>query len=216
MTRALLLLPLLLVGGCISLLPKPPPPPRLYVLEAGDVQRVQGAPIDAVLGVAMPEGERVILGADLIWRTGDTLAYVDQSQWSGRTQSSLQAVVTEIVTRQGRFRAAVRAGNARSDYDVRWDVLDFEVVEAGGSMTAHFRADVKVVDAMSRRVLAAEIVSTEAQIASRSSSAAADGLARAAREGGARIGLFAADAVTAELARLETETATPEGAAVNR
>lgn len=215
MTRALLLLPLLLLGGCISLLPEPPPPPRLYVLEAGEVQRVPGAPIDAVLGVAGPDGERTILGADLIWRTGDTLAYVDQSQWSGRAEVSLQALVVETIARQGRFRAAVRTGNARSDYDVRWDVLDFEIVEAGG-MTARFRADVKIVEAMSRRVLASEIITTEAPVSTRSSSAAADGLARAAREGGARIGLFASDAVTAELARRETEAATAEAAAANR
>ncbi len=70
---ASLLLAASMLGGCISLLPKPPPPPRTYVLEARAVEPLQGAPIDAVIAVAQPTGERAILGFDLIWRTGDTI-----------------------------------------------------------------------------------------------------------------------------------------------
>ena len=188
---ASLLLAASMLGGCISLLPEPPPPPRTYVLEARNVEALSGEPIDAVIGVASPGGERTILGADLIWRTGDTLAFVDQSQWSSRAADALQQILVETLVNQGRFRAATRSGEARADYEIRWDVLDFEVREE--DMQARFRADVRVV-APGRRIIASRTIETTAPVSARSSSVAADALARAAREGSARIGEFAADA----------------------
>ncbi|MEZ5956584.1 MAG: ABC-type transport auxiliary lipoprotein family protein [Hyphomonadaceae bacterium] len=180
-----------MLGGCISLLPEPPPPPRTYVLEARNVEALAGEPIDAVIGIAQPGGERAILGADLIWRTGDTIAYVDQSQWSNRAADALQQILTETLINQGRFRAATRSGEARTDYEIRWEVLDFEVREE--DMQAHFRAEVRLI-APGRRIVASRIVETTAPVRARSSSVAAEALARAAREGSARIGEFAAGA----------------------
>lgn len=199
---ASLLLAASMLGGCISLLPEPPPPPRTYVLEARSVESLPGAPIDAVIAVAQPTGERAILGFDLIWRTGDTIAYVDQSQWSNRAADALQQILAETITNQGRFRASTRSGEARADYEIRWEVLDFEVREE--DMTAHFRADVRLV-APGRRIIASRIVDTSAPVSARSSSVAADALARAAREGSARIGEFAADAaLTAQTSAAST------------
>jgi len=192
MMRALLLVSLTALSGCISLLPEPPPPSRTFILEAQNVAALQGAPVDTVIGVAAPNGERAILGSDLIWRTGDSIAYVDQTQWSSRAEDSLQQMLTETLVRQGRFRAATRAGDARTDFEIRWEVLDFEVQEE--SMTARFVAEVRLVR-QGRQIVASRIISAEAPVASRSSQVAADALARAAREGSARIGEFAADAV---------------------
>lgn len=77
MMRAIILVPIALLGGCISLLPEPPPPPRVFVLEPADVARSSQAPlVDAVIAVAPPTGERAILGTDLVWRSGDELAFV--------------------------------------------------------------------------------------------------------------------------------------------
>jgi cholesterol transport system auxiliary component len=193
MRLASLLAATTLLSGCISLLPEPPPPPRTYVLEAQGVEALTGEPIDAVIGIATPTGERSLLGADLIWRTGDTIADVDQSQWSNRAADALQQVLAETIIRQGRFRSSTRSGEARADYEIRWEVLDFEVREE--TMTARFSADVRLVE-QGRRIVASELVTAEAPVASRSSSVAAQALARAAREGSARIGMFAADAVT--------------------
>ena len=95
MRRALLLLPLLLVGGCISLLPKPPPPPRVFALEASNVERVQGAPISDVITVGEPSGEDAIIGTSLVWRTGDQLASIAQTQWSDDASDALQAMLVE-------------------------------------------------------------------------------------------------------------------------
>jgi ABC-type uncharacterized transport system auxiliary subunit len=201
------------LGGCITLLPEPPPPPRTYVLEAQDVQELQGEPIDAVIGIAQPTGERALLGADLIWRTGDTIAYVAESQWSNRASDALQQVLSETIIRQGRFRSSTRSGEARADYEIRWEVLDFEVREE--TMTARFSADVRLV-AQGRRIIASELIVAEAPVSDRSSSIASQALARAAREGSARIGMFAADAATREQARIAEEADQPSAASINR
>lgn len=196
MIRASILASLLLLGGCISLLPDPPPAPRVYALEAGNVTQLQGVPVDAVIAVAAPSGERAILGFDMIWRTGDELAYVNQSQWSSRAEQALQTLLVETIIRQGRFRAATRIGEGSATYEIRWDVLDFEVREE--TMTARFAAEVRLVASPGRRIVAAQIITAEVPVAERSTAAAAQALARAAREGGARIGEFAADAAEAQ------------------
>jgi ABC-type uncharacterized transport system auxiliary subunit len=194
MTRlAILFAATALLSGCISLLPEPPPPPTTFVLEAQNVEALAGEPVDAVIAVAAPSGERAILGSDLVWRTGDTLAFVSQVAWSNRAADALQQTLAETIIRQGRFRSSTRSGEARADYEIRWEVLDFEVREE--TMTARFSADVRLVE-QGRRIVASELVTAEAPVSGRSSSAAAQALARAAREGSARIGMFAADAVT--------------------
>ncbi|MGQ0533656.1 MAG: ABC-type transport auxiliary lipoprotein family protein [Caulobacteraceae bacterium] len=212
MRAAPLLLSALLLAGCISLLPKPPPPPRTYVLEAQNVQELQGEPVNAVIAIAQPTGERAILGFDLVWRTGDTIAYVDQSQWSNRAADALQQMLAETVIRQGRFRASTRSGEARADYEIRWEVLDFEVREEG--MTARFRAEVRLVE-QGRRIVASTLVETQAPVSGRSSSVAAEALARAAREGSARIGEFAANAA-AEARASAAEADQARAASINR
>ncbi len=198
----------LALSGCISLLPEPPPAPAMFVLEAGDIEAVQGAPIDAVIGVTQPEGSRAPLGPDLVWRTGDTLAYVAQSQWSGRADEALQAMLVRTFQGQRRFRAAVRAGEARSDYMLRWDIVSFEVAET--DLQARFVADVMLLGD-GRRVVASERISAEAPVSDRAATAAANALARAAREGSARIAVFAADAATQDQARAAAEDASRQG-----
>ena len=196
MMRVTIVIPLTLLGGCISLLPDPPPPPRIFALESADVARSTQAPlVDAVIAVAQPTGERAILGTDLVWRTGDELAFVAQTQWSTRAEFALQSMLVETLARDGRFRAATRSGEGQADYEVRWSVLDFQVVEE--SMQARFVADVRLVESPGRRIVAQRIVSVEAPVSDRASSVAAQALARAAREGSARIVDFAAEAAIA-------------------
>jgi ABC-type uncharacterized transport system auxiliary subunit len=214
MTRALLLASSLLLSGCISLLPKPPPPPQIFALEAQDVQRASGQPVNAVIAVAQPTGERSILGTDVIWRTGDQLAYVDQMQWSNRAEQSLQSMLVETLSHQERFTAATRSGDARAAYEIRWDVLDFEVRE--DSMQARFSADVLLVQSPGRRIIASDTITAEAPVSGRSQTAAAQALARAAREGSARIGVFAADAAARAEAQAAAESHDTRAASIRR
>jgi cholesterol transport system auxiliary component len=193
MMRASILLCALTLGGCISLLPEQPPAPRLFVLEAGEVAPLNEAPrVDAVISVAQPGGERAILGPDVVWRTGDELAFVARTQWSTRAELALQSMLLETLTRQGRFAAVARSGLGRSNYEIRWEMLDFEVAQ--DSMSARFVADVSLVALPGRRIIAQQTIAAQAPVAERSSAAATRALARAAREGSARIGEFAARA----------------------
>lgn len=196
MMRATIFIPLTLLGGCISLLPDPPPPPRIFALEPAAAARSSQAPlIDVVIAVAQPTGERAILGTDLVWRTGDELAFVAQTQWSTRAEFALQSMLVETLARDGRFRASTRSGEGQADYELRWSVLDFQIAEE--SMQARFVADVRLVESPGRRIVAQRIVSVEAPVSDRSSSVAAQALARAARGGSARIADFAAEAAIA-------------------
>lgn len=213
MMRASTLAALLLLGGCISLLPEPPPPPRIFVLEAAEVSPLADAPqVDAVIAVAAPTGERSILGTDLVWRTGDELAFVSQTEWSTRAEFALQSMLVETLSRQQRFLAATRSGEGRSNYEVRWEVLDFEIAQ--DSMMARFAADVRLVASPGRRIIAQEIISTEAPVSSRSSSSAARALADAARRASSQIGMFAARA--AAEAELADDADQPSAASINR
>ncbi len=191
MMRAAIVLPLLVLGACISLLPEPAPPPRIYVLEAGEVSAAQTPGVTGAVGVALPTGERAILGTDVVWRTGDELAFVAQSQWSNRADLALQSLLVETLIRQERFNASTRTGEARGDYEIRWEVLDFEILET--DMSARFVADVKLVALPGRRIIAQRIIEASSPVADRTSSAATQALTRAAREGSARIGVFAAE-----------------------
>lgn len=191
MMRAVLLSALTLLGGCISLLPEAPPPPRIFALEAGNVARTAAQRLDAVIAIAQPGGERSILGTDIIWRSGDELALVAQTQWSSRAENALHAMLLETMTAQGAFAAIARAGEGRADYELRWDVLDFEVRE--NDMSAHFAADVRIVSLPTRAILAQRRIEATSPVADRSASLSAEALARAAREGSARIGEFASE-----------------------
>jgi len=193
MKRALAFLSLALLSGCITLLPKPGAPPNTFVLDAADVTRADGGAIPVVVAVADPQGEHALLGTDMVWRTGDQIAFIAGTQWSAHGDDALQSLLIQTISQQGRVTAAVRAGDAAANYEVHWDIVDFEVDDAG--MQAKFAANVTVLDARTQRVIAAQLVSANAPVASRSASLAAQALTRAAREGSARIGVFAVDAI---------------------
>ncbi|MES1156928.1 MAG: ABC-type transport auxiliary lipoprotein family protein [Alphaproteobacteria bacterium] len=194
MKKPAALLSLVLLSGCITLLPKPGPAPATYVLGASDVAHADGAPVQGVIAVATPEGERTLLGTDLVWRTGDQIAFISGTRWSARAEDALQSLLVQTLARQGRFAAAVREDQAAANFEVRWDLIDFEIDNA--SMQAKFAANVTVLDATSRRVIASQLVTANAPVASRSASLSAEALTRAAREGSARIGVFAAETVS--------------------
>ncbi len=200
-----LLLPTLLLGGCsVSLFGKPPPTPYVYALDVGEVQRLSGDPIDAVVVVSLPRGDATILGSELMIRNSNEYKVIGQSLWSSPADTSLQTVAAQTITRQGRFRSGVATGGASANYEVRWDVLSFNVEEEGTRWTARFVADVRIVDA-GRNILATETVNKSVEITEHRSSVVAQALASAARQGSARIGEIAAQAIPPDIARRAAE-----------
>lgn len=184
------------LGGCVSLFPDPPPPPAIYPLEAGDVAPLDAPRLDLVATVAMPSGPRMLLDDGIVWRENGVLAYMGGASWPGQAPELLQAMLAQTITQQGVLAAGVRQGEgARGDVEVRWDLIAFEVVEDGATLEARFAAHVRIMQVGApRMMLHSEIVDVREPLASRSGSAAANALARAARQGSARIAEMTAEA----------------------
>ena len=79
-------------------------------------------------------------------------------------------------------------------------------------MNAHFAADVRIVDADGRRVIAAQTFTADAPVTDKSSSIATQALAHAARDAAVRIGVFAADSIVAAKAQVAAAAAAQEAA----
>jgi ABC-type uncharacterized transport system auxiliary subunit len=184
------------LSGCIQLFPDPPPAPRVYALDAGDVARAaRRSP--AIVAVAEPTGPRMLMGDRIVWRKDGSLAFMDGAAWPGRAPDLLQGLAAETITRRGQLAAGVRSGaGVRPDMEVRWDIIAFEVVEEGGRLEARLAASINVVQTRSRELLASDIIDIREPLASRTGSAAAAALQRAARRAAVRISDMAADAAT--------------------
>ncbi|MDX2234964.1 MAG: ABC-type transport auxiliary lipoprotein family protein [Hyphomonadaceae bacterium] len=170
-----------LLGGCISLLPDPPPPAAIYSLRAGEVARQAAPAKDVVIGVSEPVAPRSAAGADIVWRTGPQIAFMERAAWDGAAPDLLQDMLIDTIERRGGARAVVRMGaGVRSDVSVQWDVLAFEVVEGEGPLEASIALSVRLVDMRTRAITRVERFSARAPISQRSGRAAAAALERAA------------------------------------
>jgi ABC-type uncharacterized transport system auxiliary subunit len=183
------------LGGCVSLLPKPAPAPRIYTLEAAAPQSAsQSAPAVAaknvVIGVAEPDPPRALSGADIVWAKNGQISYIDGAQWAGRGPDLLQSLLIHTIDRSGLARGAVRAGEARADSEVRWDLLAFGVTEDGAA-EARIAARVNLFTARTRELAASMEVDERAPLRGRSSAAAAEALQQAARQAADKIAAWA-------------------------
>ncbi len=183
----------LLVSGCISILPDAPPPPNVYTMRAGAVGPLGATPKPLVIVVGTPSAQRMAAGSDIVWRTGPEIAVLERVAWDDSAPDLLQTMLAETLDRRGAFRAALRGGGgARGDFDVRWDVLAFEVVEDGG-LEAVFTATVRLIDSRSRVVVETKRFETRAPIASRSGRLAAGALEKVAQDACLQIADWAAE-----------------------
>ena len=171
------------LSGCVSLLPKPPPPSSIYSLRAGVVEKITGEPKAVVLSVSEPSAPRSVAGADIVWRRGAEIAFMDKAAWDGAAPDLLQDLLLDVIDRRGGVRAVVRSGGGvRADVDVRWDVLTFEVVEDGSKLEADIVVAAKLVDLRTRTLTEGARFEAHAPISSRSGRIAAAAMERAARD----------------------------------
>ncbi len=182
------------LSGCVSLLPKPPPPSTIYTLRASDLERVTGEPKPVVISVSEPSAPRSVAGADIVWRRGAEIAFMDKGAWDGAAPDLLQDMLMDVIDRRGAVRAVVRSGGGvRADLDVRWDVLTFEVVEDGSKLDAVIVVAAKLIDLRTRTLLDDERFEAHAPISSRSGRAAAAAMERAARDASLKIADWVAE-----------------------
>jgi ABC-type uncharacterized transport system auxiliary subunit len=184
------------LSGCISLLPDPPPAATIYTLRAGAVERVAADPKNVVVAVAQPTAPRSVGSADIVWRQGAEIAFMDRAAWDGAAPDLLQDLVVDVMDRRGGLRAVVRTGGGvRADAEVRWDVSAFEIMENGGRLEARIESSAQVVDLRTRTVLATSRFNETAPISERSGRAAAAALERVATAAAIRIADWTATTV---------------------
>jgi ABC-type uncharacterized transport system auxiliary subunit len=180
------------LAGC-SLIPKPPPAPRIFPLRAAVAPIAAPTPAGAiVIAVPDPVVSTVLAGVDIVWARNGALGYMERGAWPSRTPTALQALLIETIDAQRVALSAVRSGEgARATAELRWQVTDFQVEESRAGLVARFRADVKLMDARTRIVVAAQTFEETEPFDARSAAVAASALAKAAQRASDRIGTWA-------------------------
>ncbi len=155
------------VAGCITLLPKPGKPPlwwrcgltrnRAKASSEGPVHHWHWCADDACT---------ILLGNQIaVLRKDRTFAYVDGLRFSASAPLSIQNVVLETFDLAGSTRAAVRAVTiARPDYELHFDVSDFQVTEPQGRTKgmARIEATARLIEVYSGKPLASQVITGEA------------------------------------------------------
>lgn len=193
---ALTLASMLSLGGCVSVLPTPIIPSALISLPA---ERAV-APADALqadVAVFFPEASRAFSGADIAVRESQELIYLSDVRWADTAPALLQgAVVNSLTKADGPGRAAPGQMGARTDYDLRWRVIDMSVSKANGLVRIEVQAS--ILDSGSRRMIAQQTFSTEGSPSDGSARARAAALALAAQKTADEVAAFVAKTVTAK------------------
>lgn len=187
------------LGGCISLLPQAPAPPRIFTIvpEAATPATVT-SPV--VVSLARPNVPNSLAGRDIPWRKGAEVAFIDSAAWDSVAAELLHTLVLDTLSQQ-RFAASVVrvADGSRADYEIRWDVLRFEVEEPPrGPLMAHFEVTARILSAQSRRVLSDQRFVQRAPMANRSATAATAALGQAGRALSSELGVWAAGVIAAD------------------
>lgn len=155
-----------LIGGCVSLLPKPGKPPITVPLRASQdvVRKAQQAPF--TIAVGMPNMPRSLSGSQVAAIQDDgSIAYIERLALASNAANSIQNVILGTFDKAVAFRSAVRASaNARADYEIILDVSRFEVTlpkwrTAG---VANVEITARLVDVKLRRPLASRIFTSSA------------------------------------------------------
>ncbi|GIU67369.1 ABC-type transport auxiliary lipoprotein family protein [Candidatus Phycosocius spiralis] len=160
------MLVLIPVAGCITLLPKPAKAPLVVAMRAdpNTVRLAQQSPFS--IGIGLPNLPTVLDGNGIaVMREDKTYAYVEGLKFSASSAISIQNVVLETFDRAGAFVSAVRAVTiARPDYEVHFDVSDFQVTEPQGRKkgVARIEASARLIDAYSGKPIASRVIVGEA------------------------------------------------------
>lgn len=185
------------VGGCVSL-GEAPPAPAIHDLRAAAAPQAGSGSAD-VIAIARPNAPQALSGLDIAWQREGRIAYLPDQVWTARAPEALQSLLIETLDLQGRVRAAVRLGEGpRADFDLRWELYAFQVVEDADGLTAVIVTTATLVRAPSRAVIAARRFEARAPLAERSASAAVAALRAVAREAAGEIAVWAADAAAAQ------------------
>ncbi len=150
------------LAGCITLLPKPGKPPAIVAMRADPMVPQQAQQYPFTIGIGEPTMPAILLGNQVVvLRKDRTFAFVEGLRFSASAPLSIQNVVLETFDLAGSTRAAVRAVTiARPDYELHFDVSDFQVTEPQGRTkgTARIEATARLIDVYSGKPLASKVI----------------------------------------------------------
>jgi ABC-type uncharacterized transport system auxiliary subunit len=146
-----MLVPLLVMGACVSVLPEPQIPSALISLPS-DRAEAPTDPLLADIAVYPPDATRAYSGADIAVRTDQELVYLGDVRWVDAAPRLLQsAVVDALALAGGEGRAVPAQLAARVDYEVRWRIVDLSASRETGPVRAE--VEVSLLDSATRRVV---------------------------------------------------------------
>jgi ABC-type uncharacterized transport system auxiliary subunit len=152
------------LSGCVSVLPEPVVPDALISLPA-ERAMAPSAPLKADVNVFPPDASVAFAGLDIAVRDQQEIVYLTSMKWSDTPARLLQsAVVNALSAGQGPGRASSAQLGVRSDYDVRWRLIDLSVSKGAGPAVA--AAQVSVASSKDRRIIAQKTIRAEAPSAS--------------------------------------------------
>lgn len=186
-----------LLGGCVSLIPEPPAAARIFTI-APATSYVAPQRADVVLAVARPAAPRSLGSRDIVWRRGDEVAFIDQAAWDGSAPELLHGLLIDMLDRQAIANSIVRvADGVRADVELRWELVRFEIDEAGAARDARIEMTVRLLESTSRQVIADQRFGAHAPVKDRSASASAKALGAVARDAMTQVGQWLSAALTA-------------------
>ncbi len=148
-----------LLPGCGGLLPKPGPPPRLFRLTPQSTFPEDLPSVDWALLVDRPEASAGIDVPRIAVRPSPVaLEYYASAAWTDRAPRMVQGLITESFENADRLQAVgSQSLGLRADYLLKSELREFQVEYFEGPLpVAHVQLNAKLVDGVSRRILADE------------------------------------------------------------
>ena len=175
---------LVVLGGCLSVLPEPDAPGALYRIGAVEAS----APLASHVIIREPEAPRLFAGRDMVIEGGDGgLRLVAGAEWAGRYTRLVQLALIDALA-GGEGMALDAASGARGDYELSWRVADIAV---SGSR-ARCELDLTLLDGRDRSPVASAKVSGEGALSGTAPGDRARALSAASRACVAEAGAFIA------------------------
>lgn len=157
---ALLASSLAVLGGCVSVLPEPVVPAALITLPASRAKAPE-APLNADVNIFPPDATRAWAGSDIPVTDQQEMVFLSDVRWADTAPRILQnAVVDALSGATGPGRAFTAQQATRSDYDLRWRIVDMSVGK--GALPVHVKVDATLVDSRGRRVVSQKSFAAEA------------------------------------------------------
>ena len=155
-----------LLPGCSGLLPQPGPPPRLFRLTPQSTFPEDLPSADWALLVDRPEASAGLDVPRIAVRPSPVaLEYYAKAAWTDRAPRMVQGLITESFENADRLQAVgSQSLGLRADYLLKSELREFQVEYFEGPLpVAHVQLNAKLVDGVSRRIMADEAFSARSE-----------------------------------------------------